>query len=80
MEPKLRFEDLKLGQDVKIDQLSEIYDVLIFLGVDSPSADHGEILFIGRSEADNLKGKDVFTSGRQFIPIFNDSTEGMFED
>lgn len=69
---KLALSNIKIGMEVDIDQLSEIYDTLIILTSDSYTSNTGTIAFIGKGHTD--ESRKIMASGKIIAPIYNDST------
>ncbi len=71
MLPKLKLEDLRIGMEVDIDQLSEIYDTVIVLTSDSYESNTGTIEFIGNEH--NEESHRIINSGKVIASIFHSS-------
>lgn len=68
---KYKLEELKLGMEVSPEQLSEIYDMWIFLRKEYVGAPTGIVVFIGKEK--NEVSREIASSGDVISPIFNDS-------
>ena len=75
MKGKLRIEDLSIGKKVDIDQLSEIYDIMILVGSDKIGDKSGEILYIGERNSDDPMAVAAFHSKKVISPVYHDSEE-----
>ena len=71
MLPKLKLEDLKIGMEVDIRQLEEIYDTWIFLISENYNSTTGIIKFIGKETND--ESQKIFELGKVVSPIYHDS-------
>ena len=68
---KYKLEELQLGMEVNIDELSEIYDTWILLEKQSPEAVEGIVRFIGKRP--NKDSQALLDSGIIVGCIYNDS-------
>lgn len=75
MLPMLKREDLKIGKQVEISQLSEIYDTMILIGSENMGDTSGEILFIGEKNSNDQRAIAAFHSGKVISPIYHDRDE-----
>lgn len=75
MLPMLKREDLKIGKQVEISQLSEIYDTMILIGSENMGDTSGEILFIGEKNSNDPRAIAAFHSGKVISPIYHDRAE-----
>lgn len=73
MLPKLSLSEIKVGMKVDVDQLSEIYDVLIMVQTEEVASTKGIIRFIGKEPCNESQA--VYAEGKPVSPIFNDSIE-----
>ena len=71
--PKLRLSDLRLGMEVYLEQLSDIYDTWIFVEENETGDKKGVIRFIGKETND--ESQKVWHSCKVLAPIFHDSME-----
>ena len=71
--PKLKIQDLKVGMEVYIEQLSEIYDWWIFVDKKDVHDKKGIIKYIGKETS--RKSREAWTHCRVLAPIYHDSME-----
>lgn len=70
---KFALKDLSLGMEIENkDQLSNIYDIWIFL-IKDKKADKYHIGYIGKET--NAESDKLFTQGLSICPVYNESTE-----
>ena len=70
---KLNLEDLKIGMQVEIEQLSDIYDTLIMVQMEEMTSKSGTIRFIGKGPC--AESQSIYNEGKPVAPIFHDSIE-----
>ena len=70
---KLKLADLRIGMEVYLDQLSEIYDTWIFVEEKQTSDNKGIVRFIGKETND--ESQKIWNSCKVLAPVFHDSME-----
>lgn len=79
MSKAYQFQDLKVGMDVRAEELSKIFDTFIVLdnaktiGENGNYSTEGKIMFIGRSLDDNYD--KINKKGKSLSVIFNSSLD-----